>query len=427
MADFLINTVGLPEWLAWTITAFVAAALILNVIAGGALVFIWAERKIAARIQDRLGPTRTGGRFGWLQSLADGIKLLAKEDLMPEGADGMLFRLAPYISFCASFCAFIALPFAFDFVGQRLNVGVFFVVAVLGLEVFGVILAGYASASKWSLFGAMREAAQVVSYEVPLGMCVVVPVMLAGSMDLVTIGEKQAGWFTSWYLFHDPFTFVIFWVYVTCAVASVNRAPFDLAEAESELVAGFHTEYSGLRWSFFFMAEYGSMFLVSALAAVLFMGGWNGPIPVATLLGLSEGTGDTANYFVRLIGCGNLLLKATLGVLLMMWVRWTLPRLRIDQVMTTCLKYCTPIAAAMFAGAMLWQLAFPGGVVRGLSRPAGEIREGWLEGPGGLSRGRGKLIGKSAAAGSAEPLTAPLADAKAEARIDSQNVVQVVP
>jgi NADH-quinone oxidoreductase subunit H len=388
MADFLINTIGMPQWLAWTITAGLAAFLILNVIAGGALVFIWAERKIAARIQDRLGPTRTGGRFGWLQSLADGIKLLAKEDLMPEGADGMLFRLAPYVSFCASFCAFIALPFAFDFVGQRLNVGVFFVVAVLGLEVFGVILAGYASASKWSLFGAMREAAQVVSYEVPLGMCVVVPVMLAGSMDLVTIGEKQAGWFTDWYLFHDPFTFVIFWVYVTCAVASVNRAPFDLAEAESELVAGFHTEYSGLRWSFFFMAEYGSMFLVSALAAVLFLGGWNGPIPVARLLGLSEGTGDTAGYFVRLAGCANLMLKATLGVLLMMWVRWTLPRLRIDQVMTTCLKYCTPIAAVMFAGAMLWQLLLPGGIVHGWSRPAGEIRVGWLEGRGGGAAAR---------------------------------------
>jgi len=383
MADFLINSVGLPQWLAWTITAGVAAALILNVIAGGALVFIWAERKIAARIQDRLGPTRTGGRFGWLQSLADGIKLLSKEDLMPDGADGLLFRLAPYVSFCASFCAFIALPFAFDFVGQRMNVGVFFVIAVLGLEVFGVILAGYASASKWSLFGAMREAAQVVSYEVPLGMCVVVPVMLAGSMDLVTIAEKQAGWFTNWYLFHDPFTFVIFWVYVTCAVASVNRAPFDLAEAESELVAGFHTEYSGLRWSYFFMAEYGSMFLVSALAAVLFLGGWNGPVPVAALLGLSEGTGDTASYFVRLVGMFNLLGKATLGVLVMMWIRWTLPRLRIDQVMTTCLKYCTPIAALMFAGAMLWQVALPGGIVRGLARPAAEIREGWLEGPGG--------------------------------------------
>jgi NADH-quinone oxidoreductase subunit H len=436
MADFLIITVGLPEWLAWTITAFVAAALILNVIAGGALVFIWAERKIAARIQDRLGPTRTGGRFGWLQSLADGIKLLAKEDLMPEGADGMLFRLAPYVSFCASFCAFIALPFAFDFVGQRLNVGVFFVVAVLGLEVFGVILAGYASASKWSLFGAMREAAQVVSYEVPLGMCVVVPVMLAGSMDLVTIAEKQSGWLSNWYLFHDPFTFVIFWVYVTCAVASVNRAPFDLAEAESELVAGFHTEYSGLRWSFFFMAEYGSMFLVSALAAVLFMGGWNGPIPVATLLGLSEGTGDTANYFVRLLGCGNLLLKATLGVLLMMWVRWTLPRLRIDQVMTTCLKYCTPIAAAMFAGAMLWQLAFPGGVIRGLSRPAGEIREGWLEGPGGLSRGRlsgGPLSSGPDGRESLPPGPAAAvrressSDVAAEEVLESQDVVQVVP
>lgn len=379
MVDFLTSTIGLPSWLAWTAAAGLAAFLILNLIAGGALVFIWAERKIAARIQDRLGPTRTGGRFGWLQSLADGIKLLAKEDLMPEGADPLLFRIAPYVSFCASFCAFIALPFAFDFVGLRLNVAVFFVIAVLGLEVFGVILAGYASASKWSLFGAMREAAQVVSYEVPLGMCVVVPVMLAGSMDLVTIGEKQAGWFTNWFLFHDPFTFVIFWVYVTCAVASVNRAPFDLAEAESELVAGFHTEYSGLRWSFFFMAEYGSMFLVSALAAVLFLGGWNGPIPVAELLGLSEGSGDTAGYFVRLLGMVNLLGKATLGVLIMMWIRWTLPRLRIDQVMTTCLKYCTPIAAAMFAGAMLWQLALPGGLVAGLSRPSAHVREGWLQ------------------------------------------------
>jgi|694.fasta_scaffold150311_2 NADH-quinone oxidoreductase subunit H len=383
MAEFLINSADFAPWLAWTITAVVAAVLILNVIAGGALVFIWAERKIAGRIQDRLGPTRTGGRFGWLQSVADGIKLLAKEDLMPDGADGMLFRIAPYVSFCASFCAFIALPFAFDVVGCRLNVAVFFVVAVLGLEVFGVILAGYASASKWSLFGAMREAAQVVSYEVPLGMCVVVPVMLAGTMDMVTIAEKQAGWFWNWYLFHDPFTFVIFWVYVTCAVASVNRAPFDLAEAESELVAGFHTEYSGLRWSYFFMAEYGSMFLVSAMAAVLFLGGWNGPIPVAKLAGLSAGTGDTAHYLVRLLGLANLLGKATLGVLVMMWIRWTLPRLRIDQVMTTCLKYCTPIAAAMFAGALLWQLALPGGLVPGAGRPAGEIREGWLEGPGG--------------------------------------------
>lgn len=379
MAEFLIETIGLPAWLSWTAIAGLSAFLILNVIAGGALVFIWAERKIAARIQDRLGPTRTGGRFGWLQSLADGIKLLAKEDLMPDGADALLFRIAPYVSFCASFCAFIALPFAFDVVGQRLNVGVFFVVAVLGLEVFGVILAGYASASKWSLFGAMREAAQVVSYEVPLGMCVVVPVMLAGSMDLVTIGEKQAGWASNWFIFHDPFTFIIFWVYYTCALASVNRAPFDLAEAESELVAGFHTEYSGLRWSFFFMAEYGSMFLVSALAAILFLGAWNGPVPVSQLLGLSDGMAADAPYALRLLGCINLFLKATVGVLVMMWIRWTLPRLRIDQVMTTCLKYCTPIAAAMFAGVMLWQLFLPGGLVAGSFQNAAGVREGWLE------------------------------------------------
>ena len=379
MAEFLIETIGLPAWLSWTAIAGLSAFLILNVIAGGALVFIWAERKIAARIQDRLGPTRTGGRFGWLQSLADGIKLLAKEDLMPDGADALLFRIAPYVSFCASFCAFIALPFAFDVVGQRLNVGVFFVVAVLGLEVFGVILAGYASASKWSLFGAMREAAQVVSYEVPLGMCVVVPVMLAGSMDLVTIGEKQAGWASNWFIFHDPFTFIIFWVYYTCALASVNRAPFDLAEAESELVAGFHTEYSGLRWSFFFMAEYGSMFLVSALAAILFLGAWNGPVPVSQLLGLSDGMAANAPYALRLLGCINLFLKATVGVLVMMWIRWTLPRLRIDQVMTTCLKYCTPIAAAMFAGVMLWQLFLPGGLVAGSFQNAAGVREGWLE------------------------------------------------
>ena len=131
------------------------------------------------------------------------------------------------------------------------------------------------------------------------------------------------------------------------------------------------------------MAEYGSMFLVSALAAVLFLGGWNGPVPVAELLGLSEGTGETAGYFVRLAGMANLLGKATLGVLIMMWIRWTLPRLRIDQVMTTCLKYCTPIAAVMFAGAMLWQLALPGGLVAGLSRPAAAVREGWLQGSGG--------------------------------------------
>jgi len=249
---------------------------------------------------------------------------------------------------------------------------VFFIVAVLGLEVFGVILAGYASGSKWSLFGGMREAAQVVSYEVPIGLCIVVPVMIVGSMNLVTIGEAQAGLFTNWLVFHDLFTFLVFWVFFTCAIASVNRAPFDLAEAESELVAGFHTEYSGLRWSFFFMAEYGSMFLVSGLAAILFFGGWNGPIPIfhmlpamfgfdgAPLGGWAYDQGETnwrvLGYIAQVAGVMNFILKAVLGVIFMMWIRWTLPRLRIDQVMTTCLKYCVPLASICFVGAMWWKL-----------------------------------------------------------------------
>jgi NADH-quinone oxidoreductase subunit H len=370
------------KWLAYLVAALIHCMLLNVVVAGGALIFIWLERKIAGRIQDRLGPTRVGGRFGWLQTLADGVKLIAKEDLMPAGADGLLFKIAPYISFCASFCAYFALPFSDNWVAVRLNVGVFFIIAVLGLEVFGVILAGYASASKWSLFGAMREAAQVVSYEVPLGMCAVVPVLLAGTMDLVTIGQMQQGWFTNWFLFHDPFTFIIFWVYFTCATASVNRAPFDLAEAESELVAGFHTEYSGLRWSIFFMAEYGSMFAVSGLAAILFFGGWNGPLPLTQWLGMADSQNSLVVYLVNLLGLLNFLFKATFGVIFMMWVRWTLPRLRIDQVMTTCLKYCTPIAAAMFLGATLWCYAFPGGWLLAPSQPLGELREGWLTQPG---------------------------------------------
>jgi NADH-quinone oxidoreductase subunit H len=345
------------------------------------------ERKIAGRIQDRLGPTRVGGKFGWLQTLADGIKLIAKEDIVPGNADAMLFRLAPYVSFAASFTGYLALPFADGWVGQYVNVGVFFIVAVLGLEVFGVILAGYASGSKWSLFGAMREAAQVVSYEVPIGMCIVIPVMLCGTMNPITIANMQAGWFTNWLIFHDPFTFIVFWVYFTCAIASVNRAPFDLAEAESELVAGFHTEYSGLRWSFFFMAEYGSMFLVSGLAAILFFGGWHGPVPIFhDFLGWSHAQGEWGWLLIfisKLCGLGNFLLKGLIGVTVMMWVRWTLPRLRIDQVMTTCLKYCVPLAAICFLGALFLRINYPQMDSFRYPHPEGPgaIRETWAETP----------------------------------------------
>ncbi len=393
--------VGADSWLGYIAAAGVHIGLLIQVVAVGALIFIWMERKIAGRIQDRLGPTRVGGKFGWLQTLADGVKLVAKEDVTPKDADRLLFKLAPYVSFAASFTGYMALPFAFGWAAQEVNVAVFFIVAVLGLEVFGVILAGYASGSKWSLFGGMREAAQVVSYEVPIGLCIVVPVLIVGSMNLVTIGEAQAGLFTNWLILHDPFTFLIFWVYFTCAIASVNRAPFDLAEAESELVAGFHTEYSGLRWSFFFMAEYGSMFLVSGLAAVLFFGGWNGPIPIFHMLpavpGLEGGPsghwayeqGETGwrilGFLANVGGVHNLILKSAIGVTVMMWIRWTLPRLRIDQVMTVCLKYCVPLAAIFFIGAVVWKLAFPFPFINDIAplhgRRLANVREGWVLAP----------------------------------------------
>lgn len=351
-----------PWWVSLAI-ALVQVAVLLAVVMVVVAAGTWAERKVSARIQDRLGPTRVGGRFGWLQALADGVKLIGKEDLVPREADGMLFRIAPYVSFCTSFSLFVALPFAFGWVALHLNAALFFVLAVAGLEVFGVILGGYASGSKWSLFGSMREAAQVVSYEVPLALCAVVPVLVAGTMDLTAIAQMQRGWFWNWFVFHDPFTFITFWVYFTCAVASVNRAPFDLPEAESELVAGFMTEYSGFRWSIFFMAEYGSMLAVSLLAAVLFFGGWNGPIPLASLVGLAPENGPVLAFLGAALGAINILIKAGLGIVAMMWVRWTLPRLRIDQVLTTCWKYCVPIAATMLAGVMLWQFALPGGLI----------------------------------------------------------------
>jgi len=381
---------GSDSWLGYILAALIHAFLLINLVAVGALVFIWLERKVAGRIQDRLGPTRVGGKFGWLQTLADGLKLITKEDITPKDADHLLFKLAPYVSFAASYTAYMAMPFANGWPAVEVNVGVFFIIAVLGLEVFGVILAGYASGSKWSLFGGMREAAQVVSYEVPMGLCVVVPVVVCGTMNLVTIGQMQAGLFTNWLILHDLFTFCVFWVYFTCAIASVNRAPFDLAEAESELVAGFHTEYSGLRWSFFFMAEYGSMFLVSALAAVLFFGGWNGPVPIfsqilpaVTGMPWAYEQGETAwrltGYVAQVAGCANLIFKAIIGVTFMMWVRWTLPRLRIDQVLTTCLKYCVPLAAACFIGATGWKLLgvpSPNQLVP-LYRPE-QVHESWV-------------------------------------------------
>lgn len=353
----------------------VAIAAVLHVALVGAFfglpagIFIWAERKVSARIQDRLGPTRVGGRFGWLQALADGAKLVQKEDLAPKAADKMLFRVAPYIVVIASLAAFMFLPFTDGWSAVSLDVGMFLLFAVLSLEVIGVIFAGYASGSKWALFGGMREAAQMVSYEIPMSICALIPIVMAGTLNLNEVVHYQVGsWLDvgmpfsvppifSWNVFH-PVAGPAFILYFVCATASCKRAPFDLAEAESELVAGFLTEYSGMRWSFFFLAEYASMFLVSAVAAILFLGGWDDGFGIVTALkGSSTNVLDPGVVLGNLLGAVVLMLKASKLVLVQIWVRWTLPRLRIDQVMTTCLKYLLPMACALFLAAVVYPLA----------------------------------------------------------------------
>lgn len=356
---------GIPtNVLAFLSAALFHAILLFSLFGALPLFYIWLERKVAGRIQDRLGPTRVGGRFGWLQTLADGVKLIQKEDLAPSIADKFLFRFSPYMAIVAAFSAFMVLPFNENWVAVAADSGAFLILALMSMEVFGIILGGYSSGSKWALFGAMREAAQMVSYEIPMALCVLIPLTIAGSLNFAEIARLQAGGFWNWFVLHDPFAFVAFFIYFTVATASVKRAPFDLAEAESELVAGFHTEYSGLRWSFFFMAEYSAMFAVSGIASLLFLGGWNSGIGIESALAPLQGIGTDfpvkdfqfGSYLISLVGATIFTVKACLLVFVQIWVRWTLPRLRIDQVMTACLKYLVPISCFLFLGAVLWPL-----------------------------------------------------------------------
>jgi NADH-quinone oxidoreductase subunit H len=372
MTSFPLATIGdylqagwelSPFWVLW-ISAVIHVSFVMLVFGLVPVVWIWGERKIAGRIQDRLGPTRVGGKFGWLQSFADGIKLIQKEDLIPSAADSMLFRMAPYMVCVATLASFVVLPFADGWVAVTSDIALLVLVAILSLEVIGVIFAGYSSGSKWSLFGGMREAAQVVSYEIPLSICAIIPVTVAGTLNLSEISQLQSGWFGNWLVFHSPFTLMAFFAYFTVATASCKRAPFDLAEAESELVGGFHTEYSGMRWSFFFLGEYAAMFVVCAVAAILFLGGWNtgiGPLD-EFLIGLRQSSaGQTgfvpASYLANVLGMVVVVSKGFLLVFVQVWIRWTLPRLRIDQVMVTCLKYLIPISCVLFLSTIAWPLA----------------------------------------------------------------------
>jgi NADH-quinone oxidoreductase subunit H len=342
---------------------FILAFGALGFVAVTASFAIWWERKVAGRIQSRLGPMRVGGWHGWAQCIADGLKLVQKEDIVIAGADRPLFLLAPYLVFIPVLAAFIALPFGATWAFRDLDVALIFILSMVGIDVVGVILGGWASNNKWSVYGAMRVACQMVSYEIPMGMSLLIPVMTVGTLNLVKIGEGQAGGFNHWLAFANPFTFAASLIYFISSLASCKRAPFDLPEAESELVAGFHTEYSGFRWAVFFFGEYAAMFVVSGLATVLFFGAWHSPLPAAWGERLLEGNTLWGRAVHGLLFSGPIwfVLKGYFFLYVQIWLRWTLPRIRIDQVMYSCIQVMLPITMVLLLGNTFWMLLVPAG------------------------------------------------------------------
>ena len=336
MEQFLIDTFG-DNILTYIIMP-VPVLIFLSLFALGAVL---AERKVSAYMQDRYGPNRVGK--GILQTLADMVKLFQKEDITPAKADKLLYNLAPFIVFAATFMGYAVIPFCSLYIGADLNIGIFYFLAITSLSIVGILIAGWASNNKYSLFGAMRAVAQIISYEIPTALAILIVVMIAGTLSMQEIVELQGGGILNWFIFGGPggatkyillpFLFAAFMVLYISTLAETNRTPFDIPEAESELVAGFHTEYSGMKFAMFFFAEYGQMFAVSAIVATLFLGGWQSPFgelipvlntPVAQII-----------WFI---------LKGCIFVFVQMWLRWTLPRLRVDQLMILCWKYLIPVS-----------------------------------------------------------------------------------
>jgi NADH-quinone oxidoreductase subunit H len=297
------------------------------------LFLVYLERKVCAIMQNRVGPNRVG-KWGLLQTIADLIKLLMKELIPIRKADHFLFNLAPFIVIIASFMAMAALPFAKGLQALDFNIGVFYIMAVSSLGVVGILLAGWSSNSKYSLIGAMRSGAQIVSYELSVGLSLLAIVVFSGTMQLSGIIESQAN---GWWIFkgHLP-AFISFVIFLIASTAEINRGPFDLAEAESELTAGFHTEYSGIKFAFFFLAEYINMFIVAALGATIFLGGW-----MPFHIGNWEGFNQVMDYIPSIVWFFG---KTFFIIYLIMWFKWTFPRLRIDQLLTLEWKFLLPIS-----------------------------------------------------------------------------------
>ena len=339
MKELLLDALH-NEALVYTLMAFVPLVWVVPF----ALFAVWWERKISAHMQDRLGPMRTGGWHGWSQTIADIMKLIQKEDIIPAAADRKLFILAPYLVFAGSYAAYAAIPFSAAYVGAGINIGLFYVISISSLVVVGLLMAGWASNNKWSLFGAMRSAAQIVSYEIPVALAILAVVMVAGTFDLQEINRLQTGWFWHWFVFQKfPFLFGALLIYFIASLAEVNRTPFDIPEAESELVAGYHTEYGGMRFALLFLSEYANMFAVSAIASTLFFGGWNSPF------------GEWLSG--PLWGLAWFLAKGMTFIFVQMWLRWTLPRLRVDQLMYVGWKVLIPFSFVIVLGVGFWVMA----------------------------------------------------------------------
>lgn len=339
---------SIPENVFYLIWMFIVAIIYLAVLALIAGITSWVERRIAGRMMSRYGPNRVGPQ-GFLQWIADGVKCLLKEDLIPETADKPLFRLAPYIVFTGMFATWLALPFSRKIIAGDINIGILYILAISSLVVIGIIMAGWASNNKWALLGAMRSAAQIISYEVPSILSVLTVLLVSGTLRMQGIVESQvgAGGILRWNIFHSPFLFIAFFIFFIAQIAEGNRTPFDLPEAESELVAGYSTEYSGMRFVLFYFAEWANLFVISAVSTALFLGGWEGPFV------------DGLHWF---------LVKTCFLVFVLMWIRWTLPRLRVDQLMTLSWKYLTPIAFFCLLGTAVWLIFFPSSHFFGLLR-----------------------------------------------------------
>ncbi len=338
--DFTYLTQGIHESLSQNFDA-ATVTLIEMILAGVAfmilfallgLVLVYAERKISAFFQQRLGPMRVGF-WGTAQTLADVVKLLMKEPLMNKNADKFLFNLAPYIIMIAAFMAMAALPFAKGLQSLDFDIGLLYISAVSSLGVIGILLAGWSSDNKYSLIGALRSGAQIISYELSVGLSLLTIVVLTGSLQLSVIVESQAD---GWWIFKGHIPAVIaFVIFLIASTAETNRGPFDLAEAESELTAGFHTEYSGLKFAFFFLAEFANMFIVSAIGATVFLGGW-----MPFHIGGWEGFNNVMDFVPPIFWFFG---KVSFMIFMMMWFRWTFPRLRIDQLLTLEWKYLLPV------------------------------------------------------------------------------------